>query len=329
MAPFELKFASRLNSFAVKPELFWQPVPQKITIFDLLARAAMVSGLTHVDLNYPTHFEALKINSLTKRLNELGLTLHGFEMRYYGNPLFSLGAFTNPNPKTRQQALDLTLKAVDDLAAAGGKTLTIWPGQDGFDYSFQADYSQIYDYLIEALRKVAQRNQEINISLEYKPSEPRAFSILPDVGTTLLAIRDAQTPNLGITLDFCHMLFAGEHPAASAALSFKQSKVFGVHLNDGYSRRDDGLMVGSVHLVQTLEFLLALRENRYQGVIYFDTFPFNEDPVKECQENINMVKKLSQTLDRLDSQSLVSIRSRQDSIAAQKLLLEAFFSPSA
>lgn len=46
----------------------------------------------------------------------------------------------------------------------------------------------------------------------------------------------------------------------------------GPYLNDGYAKRDDGLMVASVHELQTLELLRAVR-HRFEGPIYFDTFP--------------------------------------------------------
>ena len=34
-------------------------------------------------------------------------------MRYYTNPNFKLGAFTNPDKKVRQEAIDLTKKGID------------------------------------------------------------------------------------------------------------------------------------------------------------------------------------------------------------------------
>ena len=56
------------------------------------------------------------------------------------------------------------------------------------------------------------------ISIEYKPNEPRAYSLLPDAATTLLAIQEAGSPNLGVTLDFAHVLYADEQPAFAASL---------------------------------------------------------------------------------------------------------------
>ena len=51
---------------------------------------------------------------------------------------------------------------------------------------------------------------------------------------------------------------------------------------DGYTRlgAEDGLPFGSVHPVMALEVAYWLQELEYQGHIYFDTFPRNEDPVR-------------------------------------------------
>jgi hypothetical protein len=41
-------------------------------------------------------------------------------------------------------------------------------------------------------------------------------------------------------------------------LAARSSRILGVHLNDGYGKRDDGLIAGSVHPVQTVELFVAL-----------------------------------------------------------------------
>ena len=74
----------------------------------------------------------------------------------------------------------------------------------------------------------------------------------------------------------------------------RESQLLGIHLNDGYGRRDDGLMVGTVNFMQTLEVLFQLIRKGFDGVIYFDTFPdvTGLDPVRECENNIAMVNAL-------------------------------------
>src|SRR3954451_19897407 len=71
-----------------------------------------------------------------------------------------------------------------------------------------------------------------------------------------------------------------------------QDRLFGVHLNDGYGRQDDGLMVGTSSLIATVELLTGLLEGDYGGTIYFDTFPVLEDPVRECEWNIRISERL-------------------------------------
>lgn len=163
------------------------------------------------------------------------------------------------------------------------------------------------------------------ISIEYKPNEPRSYSLMPDAATTLLAIRDVGANNLGVTLDFAHVLYADEQPAFAASLIARHSKLLGVHLNDGYAKRDDGLMVGAVHTVQTIELLRQIRRDGYGGAIYFDTFPdmTGLDPVHECEVNIATVKRMLNVVDRLEQDNrLTGAIDRQDAVAAQAILQE-------
>ena len=315
-------FATRLNSFKTRPELFWAQPTHKPTTLDLLDRVASVPGLTQVDFNYPDHFDRCTPLELAAALRERQLTLNGLAMRYYTDPAFDQGAFSNPDPAVREKAIQLTCEGIDALVAMGGDLLTIWLGQDGFDYAFHVDYNQVWELELDGIRRVAQYNPNVRISIEYKPNEPRAYSILSDAGRTLLALRELNLPNLGVTLDFAHVIYANEVPAAVAALVNRYSRLFGVHLNDGYGKRDDGLMVGSVHPMQTLELLYTLRQIGYDQAIYFDTFPdaIGIDPVAECALNIDVVRRMLALLDRVDEAQMQRLLDKQDVIQAQRLI---------
>ena len=206
--------------------------------------------------------------------------------------------------------------------------MTLWLGQDGFDYSFQADYKDLWQKEIEGLYEVASHDPECNISIEYKPNEPRAYSILSNLTSTLLAISQVGLPNLGVTLDFAHLLYANEQPGFAAAMVSKTSKLLGLHLNDAYAKRDDGLMVASVHYQATAELLYQISKDGYDGVIYFDTFPneTNLDPVIECETNIKIVKQILKVVKRLQSDNkLAESMEKQDSITAQQIFHNALY----
>jgi len=321
------RFATRLNSFASKPRAYWAVDHGKPTALQMAERASKAKGLTDVDLNYPDHLGP-DARATGQAIRDLGLQVNGLAMRYYSNPAFKIGAFTNPDPAVRREAIELTKRGIDATREAGSKLMTIWLGQDGFDYAFQADYGTVWAQEIEGIRDVALHDPECLISIEYKPNEPRSYSLMPDAATTLLALKEVGLPNLGVTLDFAHVLYADEQPAFAAALIARHSRLLGVHLNDGYSKRDDGLMVGAVHSIQTIELLREIKRHGFDGPIYFDTFPdlTGLDPIQECEANIATVGKMWRVVDRLDAHNgLTGALERQDAVSTQSIVQDAMF----
>src|SRR4051812_11023301 len=321
------RFATRLNSFASSPHTYWPDLKGKPSMLQMAERASTAQGLTDLDLNYPDHVSE-DPQTIARQIADLGLSINGLAMRYYTNPAFKLGAFTNPDKVVRREAIDLTKRGIDAARAMGSNLMTIWLGQDGFDYNFQVDYAQVWDWEVDGIREVAEHDPDCLISIEYKPNEPRSYSLLPDAATTLLAIHEAGSPNLGVTLDFAHVLYADEQPAFVASLIHRRSRLLGVHLNDGYAKRDDGLMVGAVHLRATLELLRQIRRDGYDGALYFDTFPdlSGLDPVAECEVNIKTVRRLLAVAEGLDGDNrLGEAIARQDAVASQAIINAALF----
>ena len=148
---FTNKFATRLNSFKSK----WSS-DEKQTTIELIKRASKVEGLTHLDLNYPDHSEP-SIREISAITNDCGLAINGLAMRYYTNPAFKLGAFTNPDKKIRQEAIDLTKAGIDVARESNANLMTLWLGQDGFDYGFQADYKKIWQGVSPLIAKGIQK----------------------------------------------------------------------------------------------------------------------------------------------------------------------------
>ena len=53
------------------------------------------------------------------------------------------GAFTNPDSEVRRGVIKLYEQGVEIARELGAKYVKFWPGQDGYDYPFQADYQNI------------------------------------------------------------------------------------------------------------------------------------------------------------------------------------------
>ena len=319
------RYATRLNSFETRPELFWPGRTDRPGTFELIERAATARGLTAVDINYPQQARGISPAQMRERLEVLGVTLNGYAMRYNGDPDFLAGAFTNPDGAVRRKAVDLTRRGLDEAREAGASVLTMWLGQDGIDHPFEARYARIWEWEVEGIRAVAEHDPEFPVSIEYKPNEPKAISVLPNVHATLLAIEEAGAPNLGVTLDFAHVLYGDTSPAMAAALVGRRSRMLGLHINDGYGKRDDGLMVGSVHTVQTIELLRQLKLDGFAGTIYFDTFPDGSglDPVAECEANVAVIEAMFGCIERLPEAELDAALAAGDALTAHRLVQRA------
>ena len=317
------RYAVRLN--ALKPAL---PSDSTDGAEGLLALAASIEGVNAADLNFPDQVSPETASAVGRALRDHGLHLNGLAMRYYADPAFALGAFTHPDAAIRRKAIDLTKRGIDCAGDLGARQMTLWMGQDGFDYAFQMDYARAWDDTVAAMAEVADHAPEIDVAIEYKPDEPRAHALMRDVGTTLLATKEIGRRNVGVTLDFAHVLYAGEMPGHAATLVARHSRLMGVHLNDGYGKRDDGLMAGTVHPVATVELLVALERMGYDGTIYFDTFPDHSgiDPMAEARSNVLLVERLwAVAADLRDDPALAAAIARQDAAASQRIVAAALF----
>lgn len=301
-----MKFATRINSF--------------ITDGDTVAalhRISKTRGIDYVDLNYPEHFNMVSPEEMKPVLDELGLTLNSVAMRFRRD--FVHGEYSNRDESTRREAIELTKRGIDAAALGGSDLVTVWLGYDGFDYTFQKDYAKDLGRIVEAFQELADYRPDVRISIEYKPYEERVHSVIRSVGQTLHILRLIDRPNVGATLDFAHMLMAGDAPGFGAALLLEEGKLWGVHLNDGNNDHDDGLMIGSIHPFETLEFLYYLRKYGYDDVIYFDTFPIRENAQDEAETNRATVELLMAKIDAVGVDRITSVIAEADGIASQNL----------
>ena len=301
-----MKFATRLNSFIAGGDTA-----------AALRRISATQGIDYVDLNYPEHFVGIEPADMKPLLDGLGLTLNSVAMRFRKD--FVHGEYSNRDEAVRREAIELTKAGIDAAALGGSDLVTVWLGFDGFDYTFQKDYAKDLGRIVEAFQELADYRPDVRISIEYKPYEERVHSVIRSVGQTLHVLQLIDRPNVGATLDFAHMLMAGDAPGFGAALLLAEGKLWGVHLNDGNNDHDDGLMIGSIHPFETIEFLYYLLRHDYDGVIYFDTFPIREDAQEEAETNRATVELLIAKIEAVGVDRITQVIEQADGIASQRL----------
>lgn len=296
----------------------------EISMPDAIRAAATVEDLEAVDLNFPFWGPGASLASVRSALEETGLRAQAITPEIYTRK-FRRGAFTNPDPKVRQEAIDLVTRATEVGQELGVEYMKIWPGQDGFDYPLQADPRRLWELSVEGMQKVAQAHPGLPFAIEYKPKEPRTHMFFSSAARTLLAIEDIGLDNVGVLIDFGHSMYGTESPAAAVELCLARGRLIDVDLNDNFRSWDDDMTVGSVHLVETLEFLLSLKRAGWDKPWKLDQFPFREDPVEAARASVRMLSALLEITDRIDDGELAAARERQDALGAQALAFDVLF----
>ena len=297
-----------------------------VSVLEAIDRAGQVGDLVALDINYPFD-EGVTVDQVRAALERNRLRCHAITPASYSRK-FQKGALTNPDSHLRSEAINLYKRAIRIARELGAKYVKFWPGQDGYDYPFQADYELLWRYSVEGVREVAASAPEMQFGIECKFKEPRTHMFFSNVANTLLAIQAMGVDNVGIVFDSGHSFLAKETPAEAVQLAARHGRLTSVEVNDNWRDWDDDMAVGSVHLIETLEFLLALRTIGWDEVILLDQFPFREDPVAAAKESICTVRQLDALLDRLDLKALKAAQGRQDALAAQRLVLDLFLNRS-
>lgn len=317
------KFSVFLSNVGSCSDRYCASYGPEFTIKELFDRVAGIDKISGVDLVGTWNISRDNFDEVASLLKDSGLVLVSIAPDLFASPQWGKGSLTSVDPSVRQAALDTVRDGMDMAAELGCNLLTIWPGQDGYDYPFQADYAAERGRLADGLRKACEHNPRMRIAIEYKLKEPRTHSYLNSVATSLLVIKEVGLENLGVALDFGHALLGYESPAeAVALLKHYGDRLFHVHINDNYRLWDDDMIVGSVRTIEYLEFLYWLDRTGYDGWLTIDQFPYREDGRDAARESALWLDALVSAAERIDRDRMEDVLKRKDAVGASRLMRE-------
>jgi len=287
-----------------------------------IVKDAKESGLSGIDINYPWPEKDLTPKELKSTLDSAGLEAVCITPSIYSRKYRS-GSFSSSDAQVRKDVNDLADESVDVANQMGAKYVKFWPGQDGYDYPFQVDYTELRKYGLGGIRSVAKNHPKTQFAIEYKLKEPRTRLLWSTANASLINIAEVGVDNLGLVIDFGHSLFAKENPAEVLSLIHGQGRLVDIELCDNYREWDDDLTAGSVHLVETLEFLYTVKKIGWDSALKLDLFPYRENPVSAVKESILTLRKLEACVERLDFAALSAAQSKHDAMAIQGIIRDA------
>lgn len=323
----KLKIATNLATFANQIDRFCTAgYKSDKSVEEMFNDASKIKDLSGIELVGNYHINENNISLIKKLKSDLNFNIVSILPEIFIDKKWKNGSFSSKDQKIRKMAIEEVKKCIDFANELDCEIVNIWPGQDGFDYSFQTDYLKSWAHIVDGIQECARYRNDIKLSIEYKTKEPRTHCHIGTIGKTLKLIEKIDEKNVGVTVDVGHAFYAYENVAETIALcSFYGNKLFHIHLNDNYGFWDDDLMIGSVHTQEYLEIIYWLKKVDYRGWYSFDTFPSREDGIGATIENIEWFKSMGKAVDSINENEFDRVINSDDAIESLKLLRQMIF----
>lgn len=321
----KLKYSVFLGNVGNCFDRYCREYSAPFTMQELFDRAASIEQLDAVDLVMTWEMMQQK-EEIKECLAKTGLKVGSLAVDTFANAIYKKGSLSSTEKEVRDQAIADSKAVIDFAAEIGCDIVTLWPGQDGYDYIFAADYIKERTLFADGVEELCRYNPNVTITLEYKIKEPRTHSYISTVGATLLMIEKIGLPNLGIALDYGHAALGYETPAEAVAMcSMYGDRLKHIHINDNYRLWDDDMIVGTVHTLEYLEFFYWLKRTGYNGYLVIDQFPYREDGKDAVSESANWLDVLQEAAERIDDKEAEEIIAKRDGVAASKFMRKILF----
>ena len=288
--------------------------------------------LDGLEYHYPGEVNEENVGEILAVLEEHKMDLPVVPAGLHPDPTYRMGALINPDEKLRRQGID-TLKRGIDLCSEIGANFIVWPGAEGYNYTFQRPYARTWRSFIEGMAELTDHanGKGVKVFLEHKNSEPAMKILMQNIGMTLFTIQKVKdlgvdTENLLVNMDWQHLIMNGENLAEYADLLSAENKLGHQHGNDGWGTFDDDNVVGTNFFMQTLELAQTLQDVGYGEngeIIGYDLYPYTEDQVGAVRRAILQWEFIWDLAEKIERPALESARNGADALAGQKAVYKA------
>jgi xylose isomerase len=272
---------------------------------DMLRAAAAIPHVDGIELVGTWDVTPANAAEMRRALDDLGKACVSIIPDLFADRAYRKGSYSAADPAVRRRAIDYTKRMCDVARAMGCGLLNLWPGQDGFDYLLTTDYDAYRSWFVEGVAEVAAHAPDLRFALEYKPKEPRCFSLCARMADTLLACAETGRDNVGVCIDTGHAYVAQESVGEAIVLAKRAgrhltdgTRLFHMHFNDNHGAWDDDQIVGTVHSATYVETLYWLQRAGYTGWPSMDQYPYREDAAAAIGESIEWLRGYGALVDR-------------------------------
>ena len=285
---------------------------QTLTVPDVMRAVAAKGVASGVEIHFRGSEDQAYTEELLKTAAEGNFQITFVNTWTYGESKWRFGSLSAPDSQIRREAVTRCKTTIDYAKTVNALGVSLWLGQDGFDYAFQTDYRAQWNNLVESLKEVCDYADGMPVALEPKPREPRNRLLIDTVQTALMLRTETGRGNLGVTVDTGHVIAGGQGIGPSLMLAMRHDALFNLHTNDNYGAWDDDMIVGSVRLMEALETFYLLKKYAYTGYISVDIFPYREDAIDAVEESIRCMMDYTRIVEKLGVPAIDALIARGD-----------------
>lgn len=310
------------DAYVDKPE---DPGEWLERVFEIAAPLAE-HGLCGLEAHYPNEVNEDNINRYGQFGEETGIRLITIVPNLFFERQFEFGALSSPIEQVRRNAIERTKTTLELNKVIDSDFAIVWPGIDGFENPFGADFIAARDRFCEGLAEAMDAVPGVRVAEEPKPYEPRAKILYGTTPEALLMglkteallenpenrkILEEGEALVGINPEVGHVLMGFEDLAYAFSLVMEYGRLFHTHWNaQPLGNYDQDQNVGAISPEQAEAALYVLKMHGYKGYFGMDINP-ERMPVDRALINcMDAIKAMNERINRLDHEKIIACTTR-------------------
>jgi len=319
----DLKFSVGIWYFSPMGSRFHEPYGDPKTVEERLdiIRETAEYGVKAVEAHYPSEVNEENLHLYRQLEKETGIKLVNIGPFAFYSKDYEFGSLSNPSEKCRRRAQEMLVGCLRLVKDSGATHCGIWPGIDGYTYSFGTVFYQMWDYFEEALAEVMDQVPRVTVAIETKPYEPVPNNIYRNTSDGIVAARDIEArlqsktnkdllekgyALVGLQPEIGHILMGFEDAAYAFSRIAREGRLAHTHWNSQPSGNyDQDLNVGVLGWEQAEAALYALKAIGYRGYFGIDINPERMPPLKAIEINTKVLRIMNERINNLPHEEIV------------------------
>jgi len=304
-----------------------------IDVYDKFADAGQVHAVTGCCPTVAVHvlwdFQPdTRPGELAQFASKHGVRIGAINPNLFQDQIYKYGSLCHQDDSVRVQAIQHMRESVELGKALASRYISLWLA-DGSNYPGQANIRRRKQFLIEALREVADlMSQKQTLLVEYKPFEPAFYHTdLADWGMAYIVAK-AVGPKAKVLVDTGHH-YAAQNIEQIVAWLLAEEMLGGFHFND---RRyaDDDLTLGSIDPYQVFRIFHEIGfyewETQKQADIAYmiDQSHNDKSKIEATIQTVMTAQELIAKAALVDYETLNRLQTQNQQIDAEELLRDTF-----